>query len=178
MTYFGADKLEFVVQITVTISWSTPMLCNACSLSISGLNGTATLSDNAMPVLIYPTNAGRSISWSTANWSQTGSLSLNMLSQLEIQACSNLSFSFNVTNSHLDRSRAPIVKIGASCHTTPEDMTYSPGKAAPLAQYLGMCLKKTMSQKTPWPGAQNSLNLKVCIRPLYEHVVHMSLNRQ
>jgi len=67
-------------------------------------------------------------------------------------------FSFNVTNSHLARPSAPEVKVQTSCLATPEqDMMYSAGAAAPLAEHLGMCTMKKMSQSNPWPGAKHNL---------------------
>jgi len=152
-----------VNTITVSLAFNVPLLCSSCSdsgliVSITGLNGTETLSDSSMPVMIY----GDDSMWSrTAIWNQQGSLSLDLSQAPRTAACENFSFSFNVTNSHVARSSPPVVEVNSSCLPTPtQGMTFAPGEAAPLAEHLGMCTMKTMSQMTPWPGAENTLKLK------------------
>ena len=146
--------------ITVSLAFNVPMMCSTClssggpRLSISGLNGTSTLSTGEMPVQLV----GQTSSGLTAAWNQDGMLILNMSQLPSFEACHDFAFTFNVTNSHLARSSSPVVKAKTSCLETPEqDMTYSPGEAAPLADHLGMCSKKIMSQSNPWPGARNTL---------------------
>ena len=63
--------------ISVGLAFNVPMVCSGCAgsgpvVTISGLNGTATLSDGAMPLQIY----GQPLS--TAVWDQAGSLSLDL----------------------------------------------------------------------------------------------------
>jgi hypothetical protein len=155
----GTAKPCTVNTITVSLAFNIPMICSTCSgsggprLSISGLNGTSTLSTGMMPVQLV----GKGLEM-TAVWNQAGMLVMNMSQLPSIEACHDFAFSFNVTNSHLARSGTPVAKAKTSCLETPEEfMSYSPGEAAPLAQNRGMCSKKIMSQSNPWPGAHNTL---------------------
>ena len=149
--------------ITVSLAFNVPLMCSSCSdsgliVSVTGLNGTESLSDPSMPVQIY----GAENTWSTtAIWHQRGSLGLDLSQAPRTGACHNFTFSFNVTNSHVARISPPVVMVNSSClPTTTQEMSFAPGEAAPLAEQLGMCTSKVMSQITPWPGADNTLTLK------------------
>jgi hypothetical protein len=155
-----SDLIGAQNQLHFTLQSSFKFLAsNASAITITGLSGTRTASNTALP-LFYPESDSSNVFGQTGNWSQEGTLILKV--QTVMNPEQTYVFWILVQNPIAGQT-APNIYISASgsAGIVPAMMTTLPGMAAALS--IPDFSVAQMSQSTPNPGISNMISINVSI---------------